>query len=165
MKNLWIVPLIAMLVSVNTVWGQNDLDGEWSIISGQMSGTPVATESTAQMSLKITSTKFEAKSGDMVSTGIITSVEGSNPTQATFKIESGADAGREIKAIYRKQSGGFRIAFSQDNEFPVSFASNGQNQYLVLNYKNAKADVASRRRGGRKKPPTFKLGQPQFRSN
>ena len=109
--------------------------GQWTIIEGQVAGQKVPPEILAAMSLKLDQSTFEAKSGTANSSGMLTNNPRTAPFQMVFKINKGADSGREIKAIYQFVNGNLQIAFSQTAEFPTVFESSSDNKYLLLTYK------------------------------
>jgi uncharacterized protein (TIGR03067 family) len=117
------------------------LDGQWSVAGGMMHGKTVPAGPLASMSLSISGAKFEAKSGGMVSSGALGANTLASPAQLEFSIDTGADQGRKVKAIYEVQNQELKIAFSETDEYPTSFESSEQNKYLVLSYKSAGAST------------------------
>ncbi len=128
------------------------LNGEWEVVSGEFSGQKVPLTALQAMSLKVERQTFEAQSGTSASSGKYTESPRSNPPQLVFNIEQGADAGREIKAIYKVEPSGLTIVYSQGDDFPLEFNSTPENQNLLLTYKSKAAapSTAARSRGGRK---------------
>ncbi|MEM9411614.1 MAG: hypothetical protein AAGA30_10900 [Planctomycetota bacterium] len=164
MKNFWLLLLVVIVLpGTEKLWAQNDLAGEWSPQLGRINGQPVPVSQLGQMKLKVTGTSFEATSGGMTSSGRISKVNGSLPAQATFIIESGADAGRQVKAIYEVGRGIMKIAFSQSDEFPTEFKSSEENRYLVVNYRGKPGSgvAASAARGRRRGKEPVGVGQIQ----
>ena len=150
MKNLSIV-LAAIMVMITAPAFAQTIDGDWSITAGQYAGKAVPKPDLDAMSLKVNRNQFDAKSGDSMSKGMITSQSRSRPPQLVFKIDSGDDAGREVKAIYELKGAILKIAFSQTEEFPQNFTSTSDNKVLVLTYKNNDPASAARGRGPRGK--------------
>ena len=66
---------------------------------------------------------------------------GRGPVKAVFKIDSGDDSGREIKAIYQLTGTILKIAFSQNDDYPSNFRSTDINNVVSLVYKNDKPPV------------------------
>ena len=141
MKYLMIIVAAAISFAASPVSAQG-LRGDWKIESGQYAGDSIVATALSSMSLKFTGDKFEAKSGDSVSSGKVTQNARARPAQLVFKIETGADAGREIKAIYQQTNNKMKIAFSQDSSFPLNFASSTSNKLLVLDYQTTGQSVA-----------------------
>ncbi len=162
MKNLSIVFSFALVFIAVPSMAQT-IDGDWTVTEGEYAGAPVAKDALDAMSLKVTKNKFDAKSGDSLSKGSITSQSRSRPPQLVFKIDSGADAGREVNAIYELKGSILKIAFSQSAEFPEGFDSTTDNKLLVLTYKNNKPVAANR--GGRKSRKFPALPEPEITSS
>jgi uncharacterized protein (TIGR03067 family) len=157
MKNFAIVMAIGIIWMAAPVSAQT-IDGDWSVTDGEYAGDKVPQSALDEMSLKLSRNTFDAKSGDVTSKGKITNQSRSRPPQLIFKIDTGNDAGREIKAIYEMTGEVLKIAFSMNGEFPEDFSSNADNNNLVLTYKNNNPATASRQaprgRGGRRRPIT-----------
>ncbi len=122
--------------------------GQWTIIEGVMAGQTVPAETLAAMTLKLDRLTFEAKSGAANSSGKLTNNPRITPAQLVFQIDNGADAGREIKAVYQYVGGNMQIAFSQSDEFPTDFESTSDNKNLLLTYKSSAPPVPEKKPKG-----------------
>ena len=159
--------LVAGLIMLSALFFEStaiaQLNGEWMITRGTMSGELVPLDILQKMSLKITGTTFDAKSGDSSSRGQVTEAGAQGPfKKAVFKIDSGDDSGREIKALYQRIGTTLKISFSQNSDYPKEIRSTSDNQLLVLQYKNKAGNVATRRPGNGK---NLTLPEPSLRSN
>lgn len=145
MKNFSFAVLLLCIFTTSNVFAQDQLDGDWSLTRGEIAGEKVTKDILDKMKLKITRGKFDAKSGDSVSKGMI-SIEsrGRGPVQALFKIDNGDDSGREIRALYQLTGNTLKIAFSQSDEYPDGFRSTNSNNVVLLSYKNDKPKTASK---------------------
>ena len=163
MKNLLIVLSLVGLFghsSATNAFGQAKIDGEWSVTRATVAGKFVPKNVSDSMLLKITGNKFEAKSGESSSQGMISVIESARgKTKAVFKIENGDDVGREINAIFQMAAGSLQIAFSQDSEFPASFRSTADNKFVYMVYVDKKAQAAASQRGRKADEPE---GLPHF---
>ena len=152
MKNLSSILTVALIFVAVPAFAQT-LAGDWMITDGMFAGEKVPKDALDSMSLKMTRNSFDAKSGETMSKGKLTNQASSQPPQLVFKIDSGTDVGREIKAIYEFKGSILKIAFSQSEEYPSGFDSTADNKILVLSYKS-KAPVSARGRGrNRKREP------------
>jgi len=148
-----LVAVVLSLCFVSMVSAQlRAIEGDWEITEAMVSGQEVPSDILSTMKLKITSGNFDAKSGNSMSKGVISDVSRSSPQQILFKINDGADSGREIKAIYELKNQNLTIAYSQSEDFPTEFTSTKENRFLVMTYKNTAKKT--RRRSSRE----FKRG-------
>ncbi len=135
------------------VFGQFAINGEWTVNRAIVAGELVDAALLSSMSLKIDGNGFDAKSGEGNSKGTIAE-EGSDGRRIkmVLKIESGDDAGREIKAIYQLNRSNLKIVFSQDDQFPNDTRSTAENRFVVVSYNKKKSDVANSNKSWNGKP-------------
>lgn len=133
-----IVAILMSLCFVSMVSAQlGAIEGEWEITGATVSGQEVPSDILSTMKLNIKRTSFDAKSGNSASKGKISKVGKASLKQLLFKINQGADSGREVKAIYKKEKEDLMmIAYSQSEDFPTEFTSTKDNRILVMTYKN-----------------------------
>lgn len=135
----WIVQSLAVaILGCGAGWANaqsiNDLEGEWTLTGGTLNGETVSRSKLDQMSLKVTGGNFTAKSGSSTSGGNVSiGVEGTY--RLNFAINSGVDAGKIVKAMYRLDNGSLTITYSQNDQFPEGFESNSGNKYCTLIYR------------------------------
>ena len=125
-----LVPLLFVVFSLANQADAQSLNGTWSVTTGTMSGKSVSASALSSMSLKINGPTFEAKSGGLVSNGSLGANTLASPPQMEFTINSGADKGRKVKAIYELANNVLKIAFSESNSYPSSMSEG-----VVLSYK------------------------------
>ncbi len=127
---------ISLVLVPQVTFGQSitELNGNWSVVQGTLAGTPVPNDALNSMSLSFTDGNFQAKSGSLQSGGSI-AVAVAGTTQLNFTINSGNDAGKTIKALYRLENGSLTITFSQDDQVPSSHNSTAANNYCSLVYR------------------------------
>ena len=123
---------------VAPAWGQT-LNGQWRVQSGVVDGQTVPAASLRSMTLTIDKAKFSAISGNLTSTGTLLANIQADPAQLVFTIESGADAGNKIYAIYKLDGSGLLITYSKDGNFPTTFESTPENKYVRLQYTSGAA--------------------------
>ena len=132
-KKLLLVPLVLVALSTMNVSAQN-LNGDWNIQSATLHGRSVPAAVLSAMKLNLTSNGFTATSQSLTSTGSYTASQGQGGNQITFKIEGGADQGRELKAIYQFVGQDLQVCYSENATAPVGFQSTAQNRYLIVMY-------------------------------
>lgn len=120
----------------------SEIDGTWSVTRGTLSGENVPNNSLSTMSLTFSSGNFTAKSGGLESGGAV-AVAIVGTTQLNFMINSGADAGKTVKALYRLENGTLTVTFSQDDQFPSTHDSTAANKYCTLVYRKGSGIAAA----------------------
>jgi uncharacterized protein (TIGR03067 family) len=140
------------------------LDGNWVVKSGILDGKLVPDIALTSMVLNVTSTKFEARSGSFSSLGTLAANALASPAQLEFTIDSGADAGRKLKAIYALENGQLKVTFSQDDIFPSTFDSTESNRYLSLVYAlgQAASTASNTSAGSSETPPVAENSPPPY---
>ena len=162
MNKLWglvaVIYLGASYIGVlNSPLQAQTLQGDWQPFEGHLNGQVVPADNIALMSLKIEQGRFDAKSGDLMSNGNLQVFDQVVPAQVVFSIDSGDDAGREIKAIYTLSGSQLTIVFSQTDEFPSDFVSTPTNRNLVMKYNKGQTDTIVRGPGGEPLPRFGKI--------
>ena len=132
-----LVPLLFVVFSIANQADAQSLNGTWSVTTGTMSCKSVPSSALSSMSLKINGSTFEAKSGGLVSNGAIGANTLASPPQMEFTINSGADKGRKVKAIYELANNQLKIAFSESGQYPSSMSEG-----MVLSYRLSGAAAA-----------------------
>ncbi len=118
--------------------GTADLQGEWVVTSGTLAGQPVPGNSLESMSLKISSSEFDAKSGSLTSGGTVALVQ-EGGYQLNFIISRGADSGKTVRALFRVAENILTITYSQDPAaFPSDHSSTAANKYCMLTYRKGR---------------------------
>lgn len=148
-----IVTVVFTLCIANIALAQlNNIEGDWAITEAVVSGQEVPTDILSTMKLKIERGSFDAKSGETMSKGKISNVDRNSPSQILFKIDSGVDSGREVKAIFKMENKNLKIAYSLTSDFPTDFNSTKENRFLVMTYKNTAKPKNFIIRNGKKYP-------------
>ena len=139
---LWI-PLLLLALATTTTSAQS-LNGDWNIRSATLHGKDVPSAVLGAMKLNLTANGFTATSQSLQSTGSYTTSQGQGQ-QITFKIDGGADQGRELKAIYQFVGQDLQICYSENATAPTVFQSTPQNRFLVVVYTKSQIAAAGNR--------------------
>ena len=138
-----IAAAITIMFTFSGVVSAQSLNGDWDVSSGTMFGQDVPSSALAAMALNFSDNQFSAISGNLNSGGTVIA----NPQAAVktldFKINSGSDSGRLLKAIYKIEGGDLMITFSQTDQYPQTFDSTAENKLLALRYRAGQPRTAA----------------------
>lgn len=132
-KMIGLLGVVLLCLVAAPTWGQT-LNGQWRVKTGVVDGQTVPAASLRSMTLTIDKARFSAVSGNLTSSGTLLANIQADPAQLVFTIESGADAGNKVFAIYKLDTSGLMVTYSKDGSFPTTFDSTPENKYVKLVY-------------------------------
>lgn len=128
------VVILGLLFAAGASVEAQSIPGDWEVAGGALYGKLIPSNVAYSMTLNIAGDQFTADSGNLSSTGTVTSDNQKTPGQISFKIDGGDDPGRELKGIFKFEGPNLMITFSETDEFPTAFESTAENRYMALSY-------------------------------